>query len=1214
MSPSQDSEFPEPDSMTVDPANLGSVDPLSIEGIFLAALSKSGTEREAFLSLQCADSSQRQRVTALLVAYEQAGNFLQQPAVAVEPAPIGQYLASCDSPGTLGRLGLYEILEEIGRGGMGVVFRAYDPKLQRIVAVKALAPELARLPSARQRFLREARAAAAVSHPHVVTIFAVEGTEEASLGTERTTLPFLVMECIVGQTLHDKIKRVGALKFEEIVRISRQIAEGLTAAHKRGLIHRDIKPANILLENGVERVKITDFGLARTTSDGGITHTGEILGTPQCMSPEQARGEIVDQRSDLFSLGCVMYTMCTGFSPFRADNMLAVMKKVCEETPRPIAQINPNIPEWLCELVHRLLEKEPERRVQKAEGVVQVLESRVDNSPRGAAQSPPKPPLASLPEEDAKEIWWNSQLPDIAAISFLLAMLQGAIYADVADVEPFLTGLLVWAAAYLFRIVCKCGRWINRQNFVVSLLAIIPGGILGVLIRQKGGYFELGTPVFVFSSASIIFWLLTRWFPQLFIQNRPTAAQQIAAPSPAASGFGLTTKSLVFVALCAAGIAIHQGLSISSSGSKQTSALLIFFLLIALMFWLIIKLGAIVVRRTRALDVVRASALATPQAAQRARTPWILLEWIIVGTLGIAVLSSLGFATVWIMSYLPAPDEIGPRAYCVIRTPVAENVKYITIDGKQAKLEPGGPGEWRTTTPQGIREIYVAYDSDSVLNQERFFTTTANVAPGRTTVITAEPVMVRSLIRPPGIEAPMSVQTGRMRIPAAIPSDQTSTGLPINHDAIPTEVTASIPLADAVEVLSDPTTMPAPPFELFTGTVQGVWIDEPGLLVRLKRFDFEGTEKNGEEFYTKATWGTGTFLRSKDDEQLGVNPIQQVGVELLPGRYSVLVQDLDYGWPLDRRGTITLGSGPQYIHVKRSFDSHWLRSDGDTQFPVPFRWAGKTYQIQTPQEVQFVNTLLLLLSKGDGSEGTAKDTDTQSMIAGFSDQHFVAEAIEIDAQSGSARLKRERTLAQIDIQSANVLAGFMSPLGRLEWKGPHKSPQGVFVPRQELRMFVKDELIGWDTLAWYDNQPIATDDPLATPLVARRDRAFIKKFAETEPPKSPVVNLWFQWFGTNPDLPRKSAPAIRRLISAWADGQPDVPEAELLQLGGATTLEELFIRPTSGNAAPAVTGDKVEPKTEESNTEFVPPAFLVPGSTPGTWRMKEPPDGAVTPN
>ena len=1149
MSPSQDSEFPEPDSMTVDPANLGSVDPHSVEGIFLVALSKSGSERDAFLSVQCADPSQRQRVEGLLQAYEQAGNFLQKPAVAAEATPIGQYLDQCALPGTLGKLGPYEILEEIGRGGMGVVFRAHDPKLQRIVAVKALAPELARLPSARQRFLREARAAAAVSHPHVVMIFAVEGTEEASLGTERTTLPYLVMECIVGQTLHDKVKRVGALKVEEIVRISRQIAEGLTAAHKRGLIHRDIKPANILLENGVERVKITDFGLARTTSDGGITHTGEILGTPQCMSPEQARGEIVDQRSDLFSLGCVMYTMCTGVSPFRADNMLAVMKKVCEETPRPIAQINPNIPEWLCELVHRLLEKEPERRVQTAEGVVQVLESRVDNSPRHAVQSPPKPPSASLPKEETKATWWNSQLPDVAAISFLLAMFQGAVYADVADVESVLTGLLVWGAAYLFRVVCKCGRWINRQNFVVSLLAIIPGGILGVLIRQKGGYFELGTPVFVFGSAGIIFWLLTRWFPQLFIQNR--FPWQTSAAS-----------------------------TISESEAGQQFA----------------------------------------QPAVRSRVPWAILEWIIVGTLGIAIMASLGFATVLIMPYLPTPDEISPHATCVIRTPVAENVKYVTINGKQAILEPGGPGEWRTTTTPGTHGIYVAYDSDSFLNQERFFTTTVNAERGRATIITAEPVMVRSLTRPPGIEAPIAVPDSPTAPLHSPPGELSASLQSSSSNPSTTEFASSIPLADAVEVLNDPATMPAPPFDPFSGTVQGVWVDEPGLLVRLKRFDFEGTEKNGEEFYTKAKWGTGTFLRSKDDEKVRVNPIAEVGVELLPGRYSVLVQDLDYGWPLDRRGTITLGSGPQYIHVKRSFDSHRLRSDGDTQFPVPFRWAGETYQIQTAQEVQFVNTLLLWLSKGDGSEGIAKDTDMQSMIAGFSDQHFVAEAIEIDPQSGSARLKRERTLARIDIQSANMQAGFMSPLGRLEWKGPHKSPQGLFVPRQELRMFVKDELMGWDSTEWYDNQPIATDDSLATPLVVRRDRALIKKFADTEPPKSTVVNLWFQWFGTNPDLPRKSAPAIRRLISAWADGQPDVPEAELLQLGGATTLTELFIRPTALPSPEPVryiefSEDKpVATKTDKPKTEFVPPAFLAPGSTPGTWRIKEPPEGALAPN
>lgn len=1177
MSPSQDSEIPEPDSMTVDPANLGSVDPLSIEGIFLVALSKSGTEREAFLSLQCADSLQRQRVTALLVAYEQAGNFLQRPAVAVEPAPIGQYLASCESPGTLGRLGLYEILEEIGRGGMGVVFRAYDPKLQRIVAVKALAPELARLPSARQRFLREARAAAAVSHPHVVTIFAVEGTEEASLGTERTTLPFLVMECIVGQTLHDKIKRVGALKVEEIIRISRQIAEGLTAAHKRGLIHRDIKPANILLENGVERVKITDFGLARTTSDGGITHTGEILGTPQCMSPEQARGEIVDQRSDLFSLGCVMYTMCTGFSPFRADNMLAVMKKVCEETPRPIAQINPNLPEWLCELVHRLLEKEPEHRVQTAEGVVRVLESRVDTSPRHAVQLPPRPPLASLPEEDGKEIWWNSQFPDVAAISFLLAMFQGAIYADVADVEPFLTGLLVWAAAYLFRIVCKCGRWINRQNFVVSLLAIIPGGILGVLIRQKGGYFELGTPVFVFGSAGIIFWLLTRWFPQLFIQNRPAAARQIAPPSPAASGFGLTTKSLVFVALCAAGIAIHQGLSISSSGSKQTSALLIFFLLIALMLWLIIKLGAIVVRRTRALDTVRASVLATPQAAQRARIPWIVLEWIIVGTLGIAIMASLGFATVLIIPYLPAPDELGPRAYCVIRTPVAENVKYVTIDGKRATLEPGGPGEWRTTATQGIRNIYVAYDSDSLLNQERFFTTTANIGPGRITIITAEPVMVRSLTPPPDIEAPMSVQTGRSRIPTAIPSDQTSTGLPINHDAISTEVTASIPLADAVEILTERASTPVASYS----ARDEVWINEPGLIIRIRRESFEGLEEEQLEYCSNVTWGEGRFIRPKDNAEV---------TDIPAGRYQVLVQDLDYGWPLDRRGTITIGNELTVVHVMRSFQAHRLQSSGADRFPMSFRWAGKSYQIDTPDDVQIVNGLL------------AATAEKQNYVApeSFRTHPLFVEAVDVEINGGGHSLRHHRTLAQIDVQSSDMLAGFRSPLGVLAWNQKCVSPGGVFVPTQGLEMFVTDRLVGWGINGWIDHRPIAMDNSLAMPLVVRRDRGFIRRLSEAPPENSSVsgaIAFYFRWFDDASFIKPETVPAVQRLVAAWADGQPDVPESELLQLGEASSCEELWME-----------------KSPEGSAVSSGPKFLIAGSMSGTWRMKEPPEGALAPN
>ncbi len=767
MSTTPESEVPEPDSMTIDPANLGSVDPSSVEGIFLVALGKKGAEREAFLGAQCVDDDQRQRVEALLGAYEKAGNFLQKPAVAAEPTPIGQYLAPCELPGTLGRLGPYEILEEIGRGGMGVVFRAHDPKLQRIVAVKALAPELARLPSARQRFLREARAAAAISHPHVVTIFAVEGTEEASLGTERTTLPFLVMECIVGQTLHDKIKRVGALRLEEIIRISRQMAEGLAAAHKRGLIHRDIKPANILLENGVERVKITDFGLARTTADGGITHTGEILGTPQCMSPEQARGEIVDQRSDLFSLGCVMYTMCTGVSPFRSDNILAVMKKVCEETPRPVAQLNPGIPEWLGLLVHALLQKLPESRIQTADEVVQYLESRVKLAAQSVSTKTPAPAASAENLSSALGnvfAQWPNVLRSVGAVSATAGWMIGKDRYDPWAILPAAVAL-VWGILWVIRkTIAAHWTWIQWKSFGVSMLTVLVAAFLRRW-DSSNGYRKGGLGLFAenFLEAAVyilpillgVYWIsqfsrgyLAQLERQRLTGENPSHGHPDQPQSPSIApkvGFGIATNTLILVTLFSGGIAAHQLLS--KSGSRETAALAMLFFLITLMLWLVIRFCGIVVRRARSLETVRASALANPQAAQRARTPWVLLEWIIVGTLGFAIMVSLGFAMILIMPYLPAPGEIGPRSYCVIRTPVAENVKYVTIDGKRATLEPGGPGEWRTTTTQGIREIYVAYDSDSVLSQERFFTTTANVGPGRITVITAEPVMVRSLKR-----------------------------------------------------------------------------------------------------------------------------------------------------------------------------------------------------------------------------------------------------------------------------------------------------------------------------------------------------------------------------------------------------------------------------------------------------------------------------------
>jgi WD40 repeat protein len=274
------------------------------------------------------------------------------------------FLQPSDQAGHLGRLGGYEILEVIGRGGMGVVLKGYDPVLQRFVAVKVLAPQLATSAAARRRFAREGRAAAAISHDHVVAIHAVE---------ETNGVPYLVMQYVSGITLQERLERDGPLELREILRIGMQTASGLAAAHAQGLIHRDVKPANILLENGVQRVKLTDFGLARAIDDASLTQNGVVSGTPEYMAPEQARGELVDTRADLFSLGSVLYAMCTGAPPFRAANTPAVLRRVEEETPRPVQALNADIPDYLAEIIDTLHAKDPSQRFQSAGEVAELL-------------------------------------------------------------------------------------------------------------------------------------------------------------------------------------------------------------------------------------------------------------------------------------------------------------------------------------------------------------------------------------------------------------------------------------------------------------------------------------------------------------------------------------------------------------------------------------------------------------------------------------------------------------------------------------------------------------------------------------------------------------------------------------------------------------------------------------------------------------------------
>jgi serine/threonine protein kinase/regulation of enolase protein 1 (concanavalin A-like superfamily) len=354
--------------------------------IFAAAIQITDpVARAAYLEQACGgDTNLRRRVETLIRAHGSAGDFLARPAVEQlagdVPVPAqGEkraesheteedeelaFLQPSSKPGSLGRLGHYEVLEVLGRGGFAIVVRAFDEVLQRVVAIKVLSPPMAVTSPARKRFLREARVTATIRDDHVVQIYAVE---------ERPR-PYLVMEYIPGQTLQQKLDATGPLETAEMLRLAGQISRGLAAAHAQGLVHRDIKPSNILLEEGTEtRVKLTDFGLARTADDASLTQSGVIAGTPLYMAPEQAQGDLIDHRTDLFSLGSVFYVMLTGRPPFRAPAALAVLKRVCDDTPRPIREIIPEAPPWLCDLIGKLHAKKPGERFQTAQEVADLL-------------------------------------------------------------------------------------------------------------------------------------------------------------------------------------------------------------------------------------------------------------------------------------------------------------------------------------------------------------------------------------------------------------------------------------------------------------------------------------------------------------------------------------------------------------------------------------------------------------------------------------------------------------------------------------------------------------------------------------------------------------------------------------------------------------------------------------------------------------------------
>jgi hypothetical protein len=298
--------------------------------------------------------------------------------------PPGDGLRPPEAPDEIGRLGGYRVLGRLGAGGMGAVYKAEDPQLRRLVALKVMLPSLAADPTSRDRFLREARAAAAVEHDHVIPIHQV--------GEDHGTA-FLAMPLLKGETLADRLKGESPLPVAEALRIGREVALGLAAAHAGGLIHRDIKPANIWLEGAARRVKILDFGLARSESpEGGdwLTDPGSVVGTPVYMSPEQARNEPLDGRSDLFSLGTVLYEMTTGRLPFRGKTTTAVLTALAVDDPRPPLAENPGVPAEVSDYILRLLSKAQDERPATANAVAGDL-ARLSTAAAGTPPDAPAP-------------------------------------------------------------------------------------------------------------------------------------------------------------------------------------------------------------------------------------------------------------------------------------------------------------------------------------------------------------------------------------------------------------------------------------------------------------------------------------------------------------------------------------------------------------------------------------------------------------------------------------------------------------------------------------------------------------------------------------------------------------------------------------------------------------------------------------------------------
>jgi serine/threonine protein kinase len=379
-----------------------------IEQLYHTALKLAADQRSAFLKAECGeDGALRKEVESLLSYEKSAAEFIESPAFDVAARLMAEDENPTQKHSSIRGLSppRFRVLEKLGAGGMGVVYKAEDTKLRRVVALKFLPPELSRDPQALERFQREAYAASALNHPNICTVYDVD---------EYVGQPFIAMELLEGQTLE---QRIGGkpLPIVEVLDLAIQISDALEAAHTRGIIHRDIKPSNIFVTNR-KHAKILDFGLAKDTSgrqlatalptaslnEDNLTTPGLAIGTVAYMSPEQARGEDLDTRTDLFSFGAVLYEMATGRAPFCGSTSAVIFEAVLNKTPVPAASMNAEIPDKLGEIISKALEKDRDLRYQVASEMRSDLRRLKRDSESGRSLAKPVAENQVIPFANAK--------------------------------------------------------------------------------------------------------------------------------------------------------------------------------------------------------------------------------------------------------------------------------------------------------------------------------------------------------------------------------------------------------------------------------------------------------------------------------------------------------------------------------------------------------------------------------------------------------------------------------------------------------------------------------------------------------------------------------------------------------------------------------------------------------------------------------------------